>query len=104
MNPGPFREVFDSAERIFLRTLHPRSKLKGIRERCWVNWNSKVETWKRMLRFDVDSLFLLEHGVLLSQERFLPHFPNRLEPMFWNMSSEKCLVNQLLAITFRRSL
>jgi len=33
----------------------------------------------------------LGHGILLSQEHFLPHFPNKLQPMFWYMNSEKCL-------------
>jgi hypothetical protein len=32
----------------------------------------------------------LGHGILLSQEHFLPHFPNKLQPMFWYMNSEKC--------------
>jgi hypothetical protein len=38
INPAPFSGVFDPAERILLKTLHPHSTLRSIRERCWIKF------------------------------------------------------------------
>ncbi len=36
INPAPFSRALDRGERIFLKTYHPHSKFRGIRERCWI--------------------------------------------------------------------